>query len=87
MHQRSDLTGDRRSDPTDDRRSDRTDDQRSDRASGESWHTRGFTTIVLEQNDRGEWRARQDGVPVTGRGETAQRAAADYCRRVAQCDD
>lgn len=60
--------------------------QKPDLTDGESWYARGFTTLVLEQNDRGEWRARQDGVDAVGRGETAQRAAADYCLRLAEDD-
>lgn len=50
----------------------RTDDQ---------WRTRGTTTIRVERRD-GEWRASQRGVDVTGRGESAALAAADYCQRL-----
>lgn len=53
----------------------------------ERWRTRGRTTITLESNDDGEWRATQHGVDVTGRGETAALAAADYCRRLEERDE
>lgn len=55
-------------------------------ATVERWRTRGWTTIVLESNEHDEWRASQHGVDVTGRGETAALAAADYCRRL-EADD
>lgn len=48
----------------------------------ERWRTRGWTTIVLDEREDGEWRATQHGIDVEGRGETAALAAADYCRRV-----
>lgn len=47
------------------------------------WRTRGRTTLLLEENGDGEWRASQRGVDVTGRGKTAALAAAAYCERVA----
>lgn len=52
----------------------------------ERWRTRGWTTIVLESNDE-EWRASQHDVDVTGRGETAALAAADYCHRLEAGDE
>jgi hypothetical protein len=55
-------------------------------ATVERWRTCGWTTIVLEANGDDEWRASQQGVDVTGPGETAALAAADYCRRV-EADD
>lgn len=51
-------------------------------ATVERWRTRGSTTIVLETNEDGEWRASQRGVDLTGRGETAALAVAEYCRRI-----
>ena len=52
------------------------------RAAVERRRTRGRTTIALETNDDGEWRASQRGVDVTGRGETTPLAVAAYCRRL-----
>lgn len=51
-------------------------------SSVERWRIRGRTTIRLESNGDGEWRATQRGVDVTGRGATAAVAAANYCRRL-----
>lgn len=51
------------------------------------WRIRGRTTIVLETNADGEWRASQPGVDVAGRGETAALAASAYCRRVEGADE
>lgn len=61
-----------------------TDAERVARAADavERWQTRGWTTVVLEQRDDGEWRATQAGVDCEGRGETAASAAAAYCRRI-----
>lgn len=47
-----------------------------------TWRTEGFTTLVLERNEFGQWRATQDGVDAVGYGETAQDAAADYCHAI-----
>lgn len=43
----------------------------------------GWTTIRLTREED-EWIATQPEVEVVGRGDTAQWAAADYCRRVAE---
>ncbi|MFB6164150.1 MAG: hypothetical protein ABEJ31_03230 [Haloarculaceae archaeon] len=42
-----------------------------------------WTTIRLTRAGD-TWTATQRGVDVTGTGETAQRAAADYCERLAR---
>lgn len=55
-------------------------------AATERWRTRGRTTLVLASNGD-EWRASQHGVAVTGHGETAASAAADYCRRLEAGDE
>ncbi|MFB6150188.1 MAG: hypothetical protein ABEJ40_00130 [Haloarculaceae archaeon] len=47
-----------------------------------TWRTEGLTTLTLERNESGQWRATQEGVDAVGRGETAQRAAANYCHAV-----
>lgn len=56
-------------------------------ATVERWRSRGRTTISIESNDDGEWRASQRGVDVVGRGETAALAAAAYCLRVEAGDE
>ncbi len=56
-------------------------------ATVDRWRTRGRTTIVLETNDDGEWRASQEGVSVEGRGDSAASAAANYCRRLEGRDE
>lgn len=45
---------------------------------------RGRTIIDLKQQRDGEWVATQHDVPVSGSGETAAKAALDYCRRIAE---
>lgn len=42
------------------------------------------STVVLEETDDGRWRATQPGVAVTGYGDTAAEAAAEYCRLVSR---
>lgn len=39
------------------------------------------TTILVEEDETG-WRATQQGVDLVGRGDTAARAAANYCELV-----
>lgn len=55
-------------------------------ATVDQWRIRGRTTIVLESNGD-EWRASQHGVDVTGRGETAALAAAEYCHLLEERDE
>lgn len=43
-----------------------------------------YTTLQLEPTDDGHWRATQRDVELTGRGETAAQAAANYCEIVAE---
>lgn len=41
------------------------------------------TVIDLKETDEG-WEATQEGGSITGTGETAARAAEDYCRQIAE---
>ena len=52
-----------------------------------TWRTEGYTTVVLQRNEYGQRRATQAGVDAHGHGETAQRAAAAYCRAVDDRDE
>jgi hypothetical protein len=52
-----------------------------------TWQTEGYTTLVLERDKLGQWRASQDGIDTYGHGETAQTAAANYCRTVVEATD
>jgi len=50
-------------------------------------HKQHWTTIVLEEQDDGNWLATQVGVVVKGHGETAADAAAEYCRKISGTGD
>jgi hypothetical protein len=50
-------------------------------------HREHWTTIILEEQDDGDWFATQGGVPVEGYGDTAAAAAAEYCRKISEADD
>jgi hypothetical protein len=42
-----------------------------------------YSTLHLEQTDEHQWTATQRGVDLTGRGNTAAEATANYCELVA----
>ncbi|MFQ3293226.1 MAG: hypothetical protein ACI9PP_000109 [Halobacteriales archaeon] len=46
------------------------------------WMNPRTTTVVLDEREDGTWFATQRGVDVVGQGETAAKAAAEYCRLV-----
>lgn len=49
--------------------------------------TRGYSTLVVEEVEDGEWRVTQAGVDVVGHGASAPLAAAEYCEQVAEVGD